>query len=399
MSIAETAYCSGGTPNVPLFPAPIIAQRAPTSSDYGNTFKYGQLWVDQPNNNAYILTSVTAGAANWELFASGSGEISSLTGDSGTATPVAGVVQIAGGTNMTTSAATNVVTIDLDTTLTGLTSVTSDTFVTGSATAGVTYTANTITGTGSDAAISLNLVPKGAGITESSRAVVAGNNTLAVLNTDNTNSASGALLEASVGGTSAGDPKTSYIVTGGATWSVGADNSVTGDPLVIAANASLGTGNVMSINTTGEITKPLNPAFLSYLASTATNKTGNGATYTLGTDALTEVYDRGNNASTAGVFTAPVTGIYDLRAQITVTGATIATTFVIALVTTARTYQKTFIKAAGSQDESIDISALCDMTATDTAHVNITVSGEAGDTDDILGGATLSTFFCGTLVA
>jgi hypothetical protein len=149
----------------------------------------------------------------------------------------------------------------------------------------------------------------------------------------------------------------------------------------------------------GNVLKTTNPAFLGYLAATANNKTGDGTVYTLGTDALTEVYDRGSNFTTAGVFTAPVTGIYDLRAQVTVTGNTIATTFIISIVTTARSYIYTFIKAAGSQDESIAISALADMTATDTAHVTIAVNGEAGATSDILGAASSQTYFCGSLVA
>lgn len=157
-----------------------------------------------------------------------------------------------------------------------------------------------------------------------------------------------------------------------------------------------GTGN---INMAGNVLKSTNPAFLAYLAVTATNKTGTGTAYTIGTDALTEVFDRGSNFNTNGTFTAPVTGIYDLRAQVTITGATIATTFVITIVTTARNYIHTFIKAAGNQDESIYIAALCDMSATDTAHVTIAVTGEGADTDDILGAASSQTFFCGALVA
>ncbi len=149
----------------------------------------------------------------------------------------------------------------------------------------------------------------------------------------------------------------------------------------------------------GEWTYPVQPAFLGYLASTKVDKTGNGTPYTLGTDALTEVYDRGTDFTTAGVFTAPVNGIYDLRAQVTVTGNTIATTFVISIVTTATTYTHTFIKAAGAQDESVSINALAEMAAGTTATVTITVSGEAGDTSDIKGGAALETYFCGTLVA
>jgi hypothetical protein len=46
--------------------------------------------------------------------------------DSGDAAPIAGVLDIAGGTNMNTSGATNVVTVHLDSTLTGLNSITTN---------------------------------------------------------------------------------------------------------------------------------------------------------------------------------------------------------------------------------------------------------------------------------
>jgi hypothetical protein len=53
-------------------------------------------------------------------------DATSFTTDSGTATPVAGVLDIHGGSNINTAGATNVVTVNLDTTLTGLTSVTTN---------------------------------------------------------------------------------------------------------------------------------------------------------------------------------------------------------------------------------------------------------------------------------
>ena len=163
-----------------------------------------------------------------------------------------------------------------------------------------------------------------------------------------------------------------------------------------ATTINAGSGNITMV---GNVLKTTNPAFLAYLAVTAGNKTGSGTSYTLGTDALTEVFDRGTNFNTNGTFTAPVTGIYDLRAQVTLTGCTIATTFVISIVATSRTATYTFIKAAGAQDESVQVGSLFDMTATDTAHVTISVNGEAGDTVDILGAASLQTFFCGSLIA
>lgn len=173
------------------------------------------------------------------------------------------------------------------------------------------------------------------------------------------------------------------------TVTIGSTNSTS------ATTIQAGSGNV---NLTGNVVKSTNSAFLGYLAASALNKTGDGTSYTLGTDALTAVYNRGSNFNTNGTYTAPVTGLYDLRSQITITGATIATTFVISIVTTARTYKYTFIKAAGSQDETVAVSALADMTAADTATVTIAVTGEAAATDDIKGGATLETYFCGCLV-
>lgn len=186
--------------------------------------------------------------------------------------------------------------------------------------------------------------------------------------------------------------QTVQIATGAAvkTVSLGSTNTTS------ATTINSGSGNLTLV---GNVLKTTSPAFLSYLGATVNNKTGAGTAYTLGTDALTEVFDRGSNASTAGVFTAPVTGLYWLKSQVTLTGCTIATTFVISIVATSRTAIYTFIKAAGSQDESVSVDSLFDMTATDTAHVTIAVTGEGGDTVDILGAASLQTYFTGYLVA
>lgn len=221
-------------------------------------------------------------------------------------------------------------------------------------------------------------------------------------NSSNTAS-SNAVISAVVAGASAGDCFFDLDIPLTRNWDIGIRNSdsqalyVTTD----TTNGSLATTLVMKATTAGQITMPLQPAFFAYLAATVTDKTGSGASYTLGTDALTEVYDRGNNFNTNGTFTAPVTGVYDLRAQITLTGLTIATSFVISVVisgTSARTYINTFTRAALATDQSVSISTLALMTATDTATVTIVASGEAGNTDDILGAATAQSYFCGTLV-
>ena len=53
-----------GTPLPDLHPSPIIGQRDPTSADNG--YPQGQVWINESNNNSFILTSVSGGAANWE---------------------------------------------------------------------------------------------------------------------------------------------------------------------------------------------------------------------------------------------------------------------------------------------------------------------------------------------
>ena len=56
---------------------------------------------------------------------------------------------------------------------------------------------------------------------------------------------------AKTGGTSGGDPAIVFDVPGGGIWSVGVDNSVTGDPLKISAAATVGTTSLMEFLSTG----------------------------------------------------------------------------------------------------------------------------------------------------
>lgn len=55
------------TPINTVFPAPIIAQRAPTTSDI--EYPPGQVWVDQAGNEVFFLVEVVAGSARWDLAA------------------------------------------------------------------------------------------------------------------------------------------------------------------------------------------------------------------------------------------------------------------------------------------------------------------------------------------
>jgi hypothetical protein len=184
-------------------------------------------------------------------------------------------------------------------------------------------------------------------------------------------------------------------------------NAITGSGSISIDQLTF-TGASNTINTTtvvglvsqnGVFRSSTHPAFSAYLAAAVNDKTGNGATYKLGTDALTEVYDNGSNFNTNGTFTAPYTGRYHFNAAVSITGCTIATAFVLDLVTTLRTYRSTFNRAASANGQQLLISIDADMNATDTAIVNVIVAGEAADTDDINGsGVVLLTYFCGHLI-
>jgi hypothetical protein len=225
--------------------------------------------------------------------------------------------------------------------------------------------------------------------------------TFTVSNTDNTNTASNALIAVSTGGASAGDAYETFSTTT-TTWAMGVDNSPTSptaDPFVISLNSTLGTNNVMSIDTAGAINYPLQPAFLAWLATNDTNATGNGAVYTLGGgNALTEVFDQGNNLSATGVFTAPVTGRYFISGGIQFLSITAAMTWgLIQLSTSNRTYQLHNLNAGAVQTLTVIANTLTfsgatlsDMDAADTFSVTAQLSSGVGNTATVGGTNTFS---------
>ncbi len=223
-----------------------------------------------------------------------------------------------------------------------------------------------------------------------------------ITNTDNTNPTSAATLKLITGGDNAGDAKTQYSTTT-TSWVTGIDNSASvpsADPYVISQGTTLGTNNVMSIATTGEVTFPLQSAFSAYLAATVLNKTGAGTVYQLGTDALTEIFDRNSDFVTSGTFTAPITGLYVLAATMNDVGNNASViTHVIQIVTSNRTYSAASRVTTGGIDGSAACCFICDMDAGDTAVSNAIAYGSAaGDTTDIYGAASFATGFQGYLL-
>ncbi len=151
------------------------------------------------------------------------------------------------------------------------------------------------------------------------------------------------------------------------------------------------TGTVLKALDTGEITRSIQPAFSAYLGATVNDKTGTGTSYTLGTDALTEVFDQGGDFNVNGTFTAPVTGRYILYGTVYLSGCTIVTTMGTSIVTSNRNYGSFGTKPAADNFQR-GLCAICDMDAADTAVCSVYSSGEAADTDDVQGGNFFSGF-------
>lgn len=225
-------------------------------------------------------------------------------------------------------------------------------------------------------------------------------NTLTVTNPSNTAS-SQALVNVTVGGTSAGDAFTTYTVDGTTNWSVGVDNSVN-DDYVLAASTALGTNNVWNMTSAGERTMPLQPAFLAYLPSSDLNVTGDATNFVLGSaTALTEVFDQGADFNTNGTFTAPVTGRYMFVGLVAITGGTTITSMRSQFIASNRTmniFCSGPLGAAATADSYPNTSLIVDMDAGDTCQLNIRGTDSGGKILDVTGSASLDSFFSGYLI-
>lgn len=137
---------------------PIVMTRDPASTDADLTkYPIGKEWVNSAANNVWFLTSYTSPGgvltANWEAAGGGALELSSLTGDTGTATPSAGNIKISGTANqITTTGASHTITLTIPSAFIAPGSIAATTTVTGgtgviATTGGVTATAGNLVAT------------------------------------------------------------------------------------------------------------------------------------------------------------------------------------------------------------------------------------------------------------
>lgn len=135
-------------------------------------------------------------------------------------------------------------------------------------------------------------------------------------------------------------------------------------------------------------------AFSAFLGTSDSNVTGNGATYTLGSgNALTEIFDQGNNFNTNGTFTAPVSGKYYISFMITWLDLTVAMTDgTLTIRSSNRDYSTGTLNFGGVRTLGgsanivrMNMSSLVDMDAADTVTFVTVISNGVGNTVDIQG--------------
>ena len=203
-----------------VLPLPIAAKRAPTVNDTG--YQLGQIWIYVALNAPYILTSVVAGVATWQLIeaSGGSGVFSSLT-----VTP--GPVSLTGTTGINVSGA-GVTTINTGGTgALNLGNATGNTAVTGSLSTTTSLSATTT-------------VTSGTGITATTGNIVA----------------SAGNINATLGSMSAGTTVTAgtgvTATTGNVTASAGSVSATaTGTTVAIIGNTAGGTGATATLTSSG----------------------------------------------------------------------------------------------------------------------------------------------------
>jgi hypothetical protein len=155
----------------------------------------------------------------------------------------------------------------------------------------------------------------------------------------------------------------------------------------------------LKIDTNGHITKPLQPAFHASPSSTISNL---AIGQTNNVNFAAERFDRNadyNAGANPAVFTAPVTGVYQLNFHLYLIHLDTAADYVeFALVTSNDTYN-TIIQPKFTADVTyyhMTMSVLADMDASDTAFVKWSQGGGGSDQADI---GNVEASFSGYLVA
>ena len=158
------------------------------------------------------------------------------------------------------------------------------------------------------------------------------------------------------------------------------------------------TNNAMHIDSTGAVTKPLQPAFSVHKGNSAQDNISEGSDVTVTFSG--EQFDQ-NSDFASNTFTAPVTGKYFLDASIRMSSVQAAVHYYALYIKTSNKNYGTIFDARVFDTDSayftMKASILADMDASDTAYVAILQEASGSETTDI-SGDTSWTYFTGHLV-
>jgi hypothetical protein len=427
-SIGALAY--QGT-NAPTPPNTASYKRAPTVNDYQG-FSVGDFWIwrvnKQTNNNLlYVLMGVAGNVADWVLLSTSVGVMTSLHADDGnTATPLAGVINVYGGTGIATTATNGPNTVTISTAGDVATS-----YITNPATGTAVPVAGVLTFAGTGGA-----VISAAGSTITVNAGSTGDVTGLHTQDGNTVTATAGIINLSGGNnlttTGTAGPNTATISLSGITQHSlqvgGAANALTqlgvagngylpigsagADPVLATLTAGAGisvtngAGSITITNTGSGISPANSNSFFAYLSSTQTNFFTGGTFVTVPFDST--VFNNGSNYNAGtNTFTAPVTGYYSFDISISVDSIpNTLTEYTVQLVTTTYAYvivnaqpYNTAASVGGSVASTEVHNVFAFMNAGDTAYVQALMYPIPPTNCNLSGSASNSrTWFSGYLI-
>jgi hypothetical protein len=202
-----------------------------------------------------------------------------------------------------------------------------------------------------------------------------------------------------------GDPKIVFDINGTDEWHIGVDDT-DGDALKIGTGAAVGTNTALEISEAGIVSQPLRCAFSANLSGDVSNVTGNGTEYTVAFD--TEDYDLNSDFNTStGIFTAPEDGYYFFGSRVglnnmdgNVSRVKVEIQFGVG-TTDQLVYEEDYVTTITDSFDrrTYEVNGVIQLSANDTAKVDVTVSGMAGDTVDVEGSDLSYTTFYGWKIA
>lgn len=157
-------------------------------------------------------------------------------------------------------------------------------------------------------------------------------------------------------------------------------------------------GMYMTPGSNGQILLPVQPSFFVYNSGNIVDVTGDGTAYDCVFDTVS--VDRSGDFLSS-TFTAPVDGVYLFIANITISNTAAGhTEGNVSIVTTSNSfvhYMSPYAAQGTASKVTLRAQALCELSATDTAKVVLTISGGT-KTVVFNGAAELYSTFSGALL-